>query len=368
MKQFSISLVLFLTVPLFAVTVSDIEAIRLDTENARTELSAADRGQIEEFWDTTLNMMLLSNTGQEVIEVRRRLEEMVGTEPLSFYNSVYVAAAKRALPVAFENVSRMEDASRQQLMKQNLMVLTAQLKNPALADIALDKINDKDPVVRYWAVKAVTNAGVIQLLSSEITRDDAVLTQILNALKERIDFEQQVEIQTMIIHFASAMDHPAAREILLAFADRRIEAYQRWDMDRGDMDARLLIAMGNIVLMSPDAAVKSSFARKFSELYALAFQAYMKGEAVLTTPQLEQVLSVILEVDRTVLAKLLSVPQTGVFRAIQRKVGLDREYETIFGDRSRKGDLATRYNFDYGKDAAGKAITEPPAIGAPPAQ
>jgi hypothetical protein len=368
MKRFSIGLVLFLTAPLLAVTVSDIEALRLRTESTRAELQAADRSQIEEFWDTTLNMMLLSNTGQAVVDVRRRLEEMIGTEPLSFYNSVYIAAARRALPTAFDNVSRMEDASRQQLMKQNLMVLTAQLKNPALADIALDNINDKDPVVRYWAVKAVTNAGVIQLLSSEITRDEAALAKILNALKERVGFEQQVEIQTMIIHFASAMDHPTAREILLTLADRRIEAYKRWDMDRGDTDSRLLIAMGNIVLMSQDAAVKSDFARKFSELYALAYQAYMKGEGVLTSRQLEQVLSVILEVDRAVLARLLTVTQTGVFRAVQRKVGLDREYETIFGDRSRKGDLATRYNFDYGKDAAGKAITEPPAIGAPPAQ
>lgn len=366
MKRFSTFLVLFMIVPLYAVTVSDIEEIRLRTESSRSELQPADRNLVEEFWETSLNTMLLSATAQDIVDIRRGLEAQMGTEPLSFYTSGYVAAAKRFLLTAFANVARMEDAAKQQLLEQNLMVLTAQLKNPALADIVLGRINDKDPVVRYWAVKAVTNSGVIQQLSSEITRDPETEEKILNALKERIGFEQQVEIQTMIINFAAAMDHPVARDILLAVADKRIESYKNWSIDNGDLDSRLLIAMGNTALISPDAEVKRIFACKFAALYSLVFQAYMKGEAILTGPQVDQVISVILEVDKAVLAKMLNVPQTGIFRALQRKVGLDREYETIFGDRLRAGDLGTLYKFDYGKDASGKAITEPPAIGEPP--
>ena len=367
MKRFSTFLVLFMIVPLYAATVSDIEEIRLRTEGNRTELQASDRSAIEEFWETSLDTMQLSDTAQDIVDIRRRLEQQIGAEPLSFYSSAYDAAAKRSLQTAFSNVARMEDAAKRALLEENLMVLTAQLKTPALADIALGKINDKNPVVRYWAVKAVTNSGVIQSLSAEITRDEATEEKILDALKERIGFEQQVEIETMIINFAAAMDHPVARDILLTVADKRIEAYKSWIIDKGEMDSRLLIAMGNVVLISPDADVKRAFAQKFAELYALVFQAYMKGADLLPDAQLEQVISVILEVDKEVLAKMLNVPQTGILRDLQRKVGLDRDYETIFGDRLRAGDLGNLYKFSYGKDASGKAITEPPAIGEIPA-
>lgn len=367
MKRISTFLVLFMVVPLYAATVSDIEEIRLRTEGNRTELQASDRSAIEEFWETSLDTMQLSDTAQDIIDIRRRLEQQMGAEPLSFYSSAYDAAAKRSLQTAFTNVARMDDAAKRALLEENLMVLTAQLKTPALADIALGKINDKNPVVRYWAVKAVTNSGVIQSLSAEITRDEATEEKILDALKERIGFEQQVEIETMIINFAAAMDHPVARDILLTVADKRIEAYKSWIIDKGEMDSRLLIAMGNVVLISPDADVKRAFAQKFAELYALVFQAYMKGADLLPDAQLEQVISVILEVDKEVLAKMLNVPQTGILRDLQRKVGLDRDYETIFGDRLRAGDLGNLYKFSYGKDASGKAITEPPAIGEIPA-
>lgn len=367
MKRFSTFLVLFMIVPLYAATVSDIEEIRLRTEGNRTELQASDRSAIEEFWEISLDTMQLSDTAQDIVDIRRQLEQQMGAEPLSFYSSAYDAAAKRSLQTAFANVARIEDAAKRALLEENLMVLTAQLKTPALADIALGKINDKNPVVRYWAVKAVTNSGVIQSLSSEITRDETTEEKILDALKERIGFEQQVEIETMIINFAAAMDHPVARDILLTVADKRIEAYKSWTLDKGGMDSRLLIAMGNVVLLSPDADVKRAFAQKFAELYALVFQAYMKGADLLPDAQLEQVISVILEVDKEVLAKMLNVPQTGILRDLQRKVGLDRDYETIFGDRLRAGDLGNLYKFNYGKDASGKAITEPPAIGEIPA-
>jgi hypothetical protein len=55
--------------------------------------------------------------------------------------------------------------------------------------------------------------------------------------------------------------------------------------------------------------------------------------------------------------------KTGVLAAIRRKTGLDREYETLFGNRMMAGELAAKFRFDYGKDASGKAITAPPELG-----
>lgn len=369
MKQLSVLLVSFLILPLYGVTASDIEGIRQRTEGNRMEVSDADRSLINEFWETSLNTMLLSDNAQDIVDIRKRVEEQAGREPLSFYTTAYINAAKEKLRTAFENAAQISDVKKRRLIEQNLMILTAHLKNPSLADIALPHVNDKNTVIRYWAVKALTNSGVIQMLTADVTADKEMETKILTALNERLAFEDQVEIQMMIINFAAAMDNPVAREILLTVAEKRIEAYKNWSIEPKytNLDTRLLIAMGNIAMRTQNAEVKSIFAHKFAELYALVFQAYMSGANVLTEAQLEHLIGVILEVDRTVLDKMLNVTQTGIFRALQRKVGLEREYETIFGDRLRAGDLATIYKFDYGKDSAGRPITEPPSIGQPPA-
>ncbi|MHC5090450.1 MAG: hypothetical protein ACYSOJ_02310 [Planctomycetota bacterium] len=50
----------------------------------------------------------------------------------------------------------------------------------------------------------------------------------------------------------------------------------------------------------------------------------------------------------------------------KRKSGMEREYETLFGDRMRSGLLADKFKFDYGKDASGKPITVPQELGPMP--
>ena len=367
MKYLPLLLISVIAPSLFAISAFDVEEVRLRTESSRSELQSADRGLIEEFWENSLNRMLLSDDVLEIVEIRKQLEDQKGSQPLSFFASAYVSVAKQDLQTAFENIGRMEDAPKQQLLDQNLIILMAELKSPDLASIALARIDDADPVVRYWAVKALTNSGIIQSLGSPVTADEEIKAEILSALKQHLESEQQPEIYMMTIKFAAAMNHPIAHEILLSMADKRIAAHMSWSVEYEMMDAKLLIAMGNVVMKTPDAGVKSTFARKFAELYSLPFQCYFLGQEVLSGEQLDQAESVILEVDDIVLANMLNIQKTGILKAIQRKVGLEREYENIFGDRLRAGDLGTLYKFDYGKDASGKAITEPPKLPNPPA-
>ena len=358
--------VLFLaSVAVSAVKTTDIEAVRLRVDGTSAALTTSDQSAIQSFWERALNTMLLTKDIQEIVEIRRQIEQQKSRQPLSSYAAAYNAAALEFLAIAFDNVNRIEDPAKQQLLKQNLMVLAANLQTPKVASIAIERINEKDPVVRYWAVKAVTNAGVIQSLSDEIMGDDATRTAILDALKQRIEFEQQVEIQAMIIQFCAAINQPAAREILLTIADQRIPAYMDWSVENEIVDIKLLIALGSTAMMQSDAAVKTEFAGKFAVLFSLVFQRNMLGQEVLSDQQIEQNNSVILEVNDKILKSMLNVSQTGVFNAMRQHRGLDRVYETIFGDRMRTGDLATIYKFDYGKDAGGKSITAPPTLPAP---
>ncbi len=349
----------------FAVKTSEIEAVRSRTDGSSSELNASDRGVIEAFWENALNTMQLTEEVQEIVDIRRQVEAHKSAQPLSSYASAYIEAAAKYLPLAFTHVAGVSDTARRQLIEQNLMILTAMLESPKLATIAIDRMGQDDPVVRYWAVKAVTNPGVVQSLSNSITADEDAKAAILNALKKRLAVESQPAIQAMITQFVATVDHATAREILLATADRRIAAYKNWTVQNEIMDAKLLIALGSTAMMQSDAEVKKVFGRKFAELYSLTFQRNMLGQDTLSDQQIEQNNSVIVEVDQVVLAKMLNVAKTGVKEDIRRGQ-LKRIHETLFGDRMREGDLARLYKFDYGKDAGGKAITEPPKLSAPP--
>jgi hypothetical protein len=348
----------------FGIKTDQIEAVRLRTDGSTAELTASDVSVINSFWQNALNTMQLTEDSQEIVLIRRQVEGQNSAQPLSSYATAFIDAAGKYLLQAFTQISAVDDLARRQLLEQNLMILTAKMETPKLASVALERIVQDDPIVRYWAVKAVTNSAVIGVLSDEVMADEQTRSAIIAALQKCAAVETQPEIQEMIIRFGATMNQAGAREILLMIADKRIEAYKSWAVENEILDAKLLIAIGGVAIMQSDGAVKSEFAQKFAELYSLIFQRYMQGQDALTDEQVEMTVLVMAEVDRMILGKMLNMSQaqTGIVNALKSKRGLDRVYETIFGDRLRKGSLSTTFNFDYGKDASGKAITEPPKL------
>lgn len=347
-----------------SVSAADIETLRQRTQDSSAELSASEKGVISKFWSATLNQMLLSESSLECVEIRRQLTAQKGSNPLSHYAVAYVAQAKSVIAVALGDAQRIENSQQRQMIKQNLMILTAELESPGLASLALQYVGDKDEVVRYWAVKAVAGSGVVAQLTSDITGDDRTTKAILSAFDKRVPVETQPQIQKMIVRFCGAFDDPSARRILLAIADRRIKAYRDWSVGDETLDADLLGALGDVAVLGGDSE-KKVFAQKFAVLYALTMQRYLKGKNALPKSEIVQLQGVIAEIDQTVLGKKMGI-QTGILVSLRRKSGLEREYELLFGDRMRPGQLSSTYNFDYGKDGSGKAITAPPELGPMP--
>ncbi len=348
----------------YSASTTEIEALRLRVQDSSAELTAPEKGVISKFWSATLDEMLLSDSSKECIEIRKQLAEQKGSGYLSHYATTYVAEAKSAIETAFADAQRMEDPQQRQMMVRNLMILTAELKSPDLASLALQRLDSEDVVTRYWAFKTITHPSLAQQLTSDITADEKTTKAILTGLKERLPVETQTQIQKMAIHFCMAFDDPQARDILLLIADRRIKAYRDWSVRDEILDASLLTALGNVAMLKPDPD-KKVFGHKFAELYALTIQRYLKGKDALTKAQLDQLRTVIAEVDQNVLGKTMGI-KTGILSSLKRKTGLDREYETLFGDRTRSGQLAALLKFDYGKDASGKPITAPQELGSMP--
>ncbi len=364
MKNLSYLLVFVCMAVAYSVSTTEIETLRSSVQDSSAELTASEKGVISKFWSATLDQMMITDSSIECAEIRKQLAEQKGSEYLSHYATVYVAEAKTAIEAAFGDAQRMENAQQRQVIERNLMILTAELKSPGLASLALQRLDAEDDVTRYWAFKAVTHPVVIEQLKSDIVGDEKTTQAILTALHKRASIETQAPIQKLVIRFCMAFDDPLARDILLLIADNRIRAYRDWTVSDEVLDVSLLNALGNGAVLREDPD-KSIFGHKFAELYALTIQRYLKGKDTLSKEDVGRLLTVIAEVDQSVLGKSMGI-KTGIFLALKSKRGLEREYETLFGDRRRPGLLAEKFNFDYGKDDSGKSITVPQELGPMP--
>ena len=362
MKKLSCFLGLICIATTSLATTAEIESLRSKVQNSNVELTASDKAVISSFWSDSLDQMLFTESSQEHVQIRKELARQKGTEHLSYYAVAYVDEAAGAIEIAFKDAQRMEDIQRRKTTERNLMILVAELESPALSSLALQHFGSEDDVIRYWAFKAVTSSAVIQQLTSDVTADEKTAQAVLAAIKQQLPREMQAEILKTAIRFCMVLDEPMAREVLVMVADRRVKAYQDWTVQDEALDATLLTALGNIAMLESNGKV---FGQKFAELYAAVIQRYLKGGNALNKDQIEQLLTVIAETDQNVLSKTMGL-KTGIFQALKRKSGLEREYETLFGDRLRPGLLAEKFKFDYGKDASGKSITAPPELGPMP--
>lgn len=360
-------LIVGLNTPVFsAINKDDIERVRLRTENSSELLTTADKADIEKFWKSAITAIVLTEDSQEIVEIRRQIEEQRGTEPLSDYTQAYIKEAIANLQTAFRNIQGLQNPERKIIVERNLMILAANLKSSKVTDIALEKINSTDTVVRYWAIKAVTQPDVVRDLKSDILQDKELLEKILTALNRITEDQIPDVIEKMVIDFTSTVDHSLARDILLKIADKRIQDYLTWNVGNEVIETRMLMALGVIAETQQDTEIRSRFGQKFAILYSIVMQRYMKYSKDLTDLQLDNTKTVIAEIAQNVLDKVMDF-KTRIIDLMRRNGELDREYEALFGDRLRSGELAARYGFDYGKDASGKSITEPPTLGPPPA-
>ena len=346
-------LVIFSISTAYSVNTAAIESIRSRTVSSGAELSASDVAEIADFWARALDQMLLSVSSQEIVEIRQQLEQGKGNEHLSYYATGYIAQAKKSIQAAFKHAQGIENPQQRAIVQRNLMILTGNLKSPALASLAIGHLNSEDSVIRYWAVKSLTQPTVVQQLTDPVTRDEGAMEAILTALKNLADGGTQPQLLKMITRFCMSFDHPTARQILLTMATERIKAYQQWNVGNVQSDLQLLTALGTTAHASQNAKIKQDFGRAFAELYAMAIQRYWMGVQTLPDDDIDQLHTVIAGVDQNVLEKTMGI-RTGILQALRTRniPVLKREYETIFGDRMRSGKLAELLKFDYGKDAS----------------
>lgn len=347
------------------VSTEPMARLRQETQ-AADSLTDQQIEQIDKFWQTSLDQMLLTEDSTMIRQLAQNLVQERGVADTAF-GRAYLQAAKKHLAQAFQTIADWQASERKRLVVLNLTILLAQMQSAELLELGLPLLSHPDAAVRYWAGRAVCQAPI----ASAIANKPAVQADLFKALQAAVAQETQADVLRAMVSFAVMVNTEPAAQLLASILDKRIAAYQSWNVDKESFDGFLLKTVGMQILAEQPSARRSMLAQKFATLYAMVFQRYMADPSPLTDAQRNALLTVIAEVDNQVLTRLMDNQPTSILRSIRQPMwrqALERDYEMFFGNTARAGELALRWQFDYGKTADGKPITAPPRLPAPPSK
>jgi len=347
-----------------AVDTADIDAVYEKAVVNSGVLTDDDIKVIDDFVASTIDELLVAEDDSEVARLRRLVSSRRGSSETKDYNTALVGAVKKNLTRAFDAVTQWYDAKAKLDVQRNLIVLAGELQDTELAEFALGLIGHEDTMVRYWAVKCIANEGVLETLNSGGQGTGEVTEKIVEALELTAEKETHGEILCLIAVFADQLEGPWARGLLLTVADARISAYEKWTVKYELMDTGLLRSLADRAMSSNSEEIKAAVARKFAQLYSYVMQRYMAGGDFLSDDSREYLAAVLVEVEASVLDKLLGRGQSAIKNAIEQKdmASLQSEHDSLLGTASRTGRLGYSLGFDYGDGlTAPKKLPSPPA-------
>jgi len=170
------------------------------------------------------------------------------------------------------------------------------------------------------------------------------------------------EVVGAMADFAAGVKNPQAKALLVQIADNRISEYVKWSVEDNLVDSGLLKALCRKMLVDRSAAV--DVGPRFGQLCSFVMQRYImdiERKEVLTEPERKQLKSVLLEVEKVCIGKLMGRPQSLIKKALERNDVqiLTNEGNRLFGDGTRPGEIPAKYNFDYGTDGNGGRLLGP---------
>ena len=280
------------------------------------------------------------------------------------YAQQFSESAYKYISLGFQQAKELQE-ERQFKVILNLLILMDGLKDPRLADLAIARLKDKNKVIRYWAVRCVTNTELIKKLNSSSEADLRLIRRIAEQLKELIDISEP-ETLALIAEFTSEVNIPEGQDLLLQIADTRIKRYADWTVQYELLDSAILKLLYQKITST--SSRQPAMAHRFAQLYSYAMQRYIKGQDFLRENNKHYLASVLVETEDKCIGKLLGRPQSTIRRAVEQKdhSSLLGEHNRLLGDEIREGQLALKLNFDYGRDPSGKKMVAPLTLLNPP--
>jgi len=344
---------------------------QIDTILTKQQLSSQDLQIIDDFLKEAVQELVRTRDFTSVAKIRTVIVSKKSTQ--AQYARQFSESALKYISLGFEQAKQLPD-DRQFKVTLNLLILTDSLVDTRLVDLAIGKLRDENEVIRYWAVRCVTNLGLIQQLNLAGPANAQLARRITEQLRGLID-NSNPEILGLIAEFAARINLPEGQDLLGRIADMRTKKYADWTVEYELLDGAILKLLCSKMLTTGSnrpvpiiGKATPPIARRFGQLYSHVMQRYMRAQDFLSDTQKHHLASVLVETEDKCIRWLLEMPQTTIRKTVERGdySALQREHNRLFGNETSPGALAVKLKFDYGTDAAGKKRAAPLPLPEPP--
>ena len=366
----------FLTIlAAFSVLAINSNAVAVDTRDIDNVIK---KGVIDD-QDKKIIDDFLSQAVQELVKTKdftsiAKLRTVILSRKISQsqYAQQFSESAYKHIQSGFEQAQILRPEDRKTNVIISLLILMDGMEDLRLSDLAMAMLKDQNMVIRYWAVHCLTNPAIIQQLNSAATSNPQLATTIAERLKEVVE-TSKAEIIVHIAGFAANVNIPEGEELLLHVADERIKRYADWTVKHEFYDIIILKLLESKIPLSsqdpgattPTSLRKTAIAQRFAQLYSYAIQRYIKGKDILNETQLQQLASVLIEIEDKSISRLMGGTQATtrtIRRAIERGDTMEAlldEHNKLLGNETTAGQLPSKLGFDYSTTPNGPKRTAP---------
>jgi len=328
-----------------------VDTRQIDEVRDKSVLERRDFDVIDGFLEAAVRELMQAMDFSSVAELRASIVSRSRSNKSTAqaqYSRQFFASARKYIAAALEKTSQTGVYRHNLLVRLNLLILVDQLNHTGLVDLALGYANDENVPVRYWAVRCLTKSEIVKQINSGGDRELAgqIMTQ-LGAVVESSSFE----IVKLIAEFAADVKTAEADELLLRIAEMRIGRYAKWTVSQEVLEATVLRALCSKI--TSGSAAGPRMAQRFGQLYSYAIQRYVKGVGGNKVPgevSLNQLITVLVEVEKRCISSLLGQDRIAIKSAVERgdMSRLMAAHDRLLGDGTKAGELMVKLNYDYG--------------------
>jgi hypothetical protein len=282
------------------------------------------------------------------------------------YVTRYAEAAYKQIEKGLAGAKESQDPAKRSRIAANLLILADAMKDPRFMDLAANAVAEKDPPVRYWAVRIAADPNLWAKLNQNQASAAQLTTKVLAAFNQ-VAASSTPDVMSLMSSFAGPINNPAADELLTKIADARIKQYSDWTVTYELADVTILRQLSDKI--AAGSAAKSQLAKRFAQLYSFAIQRFMKGQmlGVLRDQSRDYLATVLIETEDKCLSKLLGASQGAIRKAVEANNDpkpLQAEHDRLFGGGGQPGVFPAKFSFTYGAD--GQSLPAPLPLLDPP--
>lgn len=361
MAKRTVVCIAFVAVFLCPASVFAVDTSAIDSVRRKTVLNEQDQLTIDTFVGQAVSGLLNTRDFSRIASARVVLTSRSKSQQESAqvqYRPYFFSFANKHIKAALGKIAKMPRTRQTAIVTLNFMILIDDLANTELSGPALDKAQDPDVIIRYWAVHALTNAKIVKQLNSTETSQMSLAEKYVDTLKKVVKNETCPDIISLIAKFGANIKASSATELLEQTADSRIAKYADGTVDNELLDMTVLKSLCDKI--QTDKSASTALGRRFAQLYSYVIQRYILDGDSLGQKQKQALVSVIVSSEK-LLGRLISGQVGNLERAIEKNkiMALSAEHDSMFGSDSAQGRLPMALGFDYGKKPDGSVRTAP---------